>query len=542
MRRLFSLALCAAALSGAARGEGLTFLGRSADAWTRELSDERPAVRRSAAFALGRIGGEALVATAELENCLRDPDAGVRAMSAEALGDIVLSLRGGGQGVWASAGPALRKALTGDADPHVRRAAAYALGTFGERAAGEMAALRAAMHDPDPGVRRSSARSAGRLGEAAGEAVNDLCELLKDPDVLVRRDAVTALGTLGSPAARPAVRPLLALVKGETQGVVRRAALDKLVGLVTAEDRDGAAALYPVLRGDDPDATRSAAFVLANMGGPDAVPAVPVLRELLRGEDDQTRSLAAAALGSMGPAAAPAVLDLAKALTEARSVPVRRNSALALAQIGPKAADAIPLLVKALAPSELREVRTFVAEAIMRIGSPANDAAVPALLKVVEADSDPEVRHACARSVARQPDYEAIAKVFAKVIEETDPETLLLRYEAALHLAGWLRSKAPDRTVDLLFDLFRDQRVTGYSGTAVRVSGAGGEAESGRSQVSALRPASASSVRVQAARALGLLGQKANRPEIVKALRAAQKEDDPTLQKAVSEALANIAP
>jgi HEAT repeat protein len=544
MRRLLLPALCAAALAAAARGEGLTFLGRSADTWAHELSDDRPAVRRSAAFALGRIGGEALIATPELETCLHDPDPGVRAMSAEALGDIVLALHGGGQTVWEAAAPALRKALAGDEDPRVRGAAAYALGTFGERAAGEVPALREAMRDPDPRVRRSAARAAGRLGEAAADAVNDLCVLLKDPDTLVRRDAVTALGALGSPAARSAVRPLLSLAKDEAQGVVRRAALDKLVGLVTADDRAGAAALYPLLRGDDPDAARSAAFVLANMGGPDSAPAVPVLQELLAGEDDQMRALAAAALGSMGPVAAPAVLDLAKALTEARNAAVRRNAALALAHIGPKARDAMPLLTKALAPSELREIRMFVAEAIMKIGSPANDDAVPALLHVVESDPDAEVRNSCAYCVAQRVDHETngISKTFAKVIEETEPETLALRYEAAWHLAAHLQSKAPDRAVDLLYDLLRDRRLSGYSGTSVRVSGAGAESEAGRAQVTTVRPASSSSIRVEAARALGWLGRKANRPEIVKALREAQKEDDLALQKAASEALAKIAP
>jgi HEAT repeat protein len=544
VRRLLLFALCAAAWAPATRGEGLTFLGRSADTWTRELSDGRPAVRRSAAFALGRIGGEALTATPELENCLRDPDPGVRAMSAEALGDIVSALRGGGQTVWASAGPSLRKALTSDEDPRVRRAAAYALGTFGERAAGEMAALRAALHDPDAGVRRSAARSTGRLGEAAGEAVHDLCDLLKDPDVLVRRDAITALGTLGAPAARPAVRALLTLAKGESQGVVRRAALDKLVGLVSAADRAGAATLYPLLRGDDPEAARSAAFVLANMGGPDAAPAVPLLQKLLRGEDDQLRALAAAALGSLGPVAAPAVLDLAKTLTEARNATVRRNAALALAHVGPKARDALPLLTRALDPSELREVRMFVGEAIMRIGSPDNDGAVPALLKVVESDPDPDVRHHFAWCVAQRPDIESngISKVFLKVIEETDTETLALRYEAACHLAAHLRAQAPDRAVDIVYELFRDPRLTGYTGTDVRVSAAGAEAGAGRAQVKAVRPDGASGSRVVGAKALGWLGRKANRPEIVRALRDALKEGDPALQKAASEALQRIAP
>jgi HEAT repeat protein len=544
VRRLLLLTVFGAVLVPIVRGQGPAFLGRQTVAWSRELSDSQPAVRRSAAFALGRIGSGALTAAPELANSLRDPDSGVRAMSAEALGDIVLALHGGGLSVWEAAGPTLEKALAEDSDPRVRAAAAYALGAFGERAAALAAALRTALHDPDPRVRRSAARALGRLGEAAAEAVKDLCELLKDPEMLVRRDAVTALGSVGSPTARPAVRPLLDLLKRESDGVVRRAALDKLVGLVGPDDRTAATELYPLLKGDDPDAARSAAFVLANIGGHDAAPALPVLQKTLREDDEQSQALAAAALASLGPEAAPAVLDLARVLTRSKTFTVRRNAALALGQIGPKARDAVPLLMEALAPSETQEVRMFAAEAIMKVGSPGNDAAVPALLRIVESDPDPQVRHHCAWCVAQRVDHESnrISKVFAKVIEETDPDTRVLRYEAAFHLAKHLKSKVPDRAVDVLFDLFRDRELRGYSGTAVKVSGSGSESESGRAEVREMRPAGDFNAQIIAAQALGWIGPKANRPEIVKALRAAMKENDPALQKAVSSALANIAP
>jgi HEAT repeat protein len=531
-------------LATGARGQQSTFLNRQAKTWARELADPRPTVRRSAAFALGRIGGDALIVAPELAACLRDADASVRAMAAEALGEIVEGLHGGGLSVWEAAAGPLEKALASDADPRVRAAAAYALGAFGERAGSLTATLRAALHDPDARVRRGAVRATGRLGEGAGDVIKDVCDLLKDADPLVRRDAVTALGSLGSPTARPAVRPLLTLAKSERDGVVLRAALDKLVSLVSADDRSAAIDLYPVLRGDDPEAARSAAFVLANMGGPDAAPAVPVLRQTLHEGDEGLQALAAAALGTMDREAAPAVPDLARALAESKSAAVRRNAALALARVGPMAREALPLLINALAASEVREIRAFAAEAIMKIGSPANDAAVPALLRIVEADADPQMRNHAAWCVAQRRDHETngISKVFAKVIEETDPDSLALRYEAAWHLAAHLQSKAPDRAVDVLYELLRDKRLIGYSGTAVKVSGTGSEKEGGRAEVTALRPTGSSTAQIEAARALGWLGQKANRPEIVKALRAAAKDGDAALQKAVSEALGRISP
>jgi HEAT repeat protein len=543
MRRVILVALCATVLTPFSQGQGPSFLGRPANNWVRELSDPRAEVRRSAAFALGQIGGGALTTAPELAKRLSDGDAGVRAMAAESLGDMVRDLRGGGLSVWELTGSTLEKLLAEDADANVRSASAFALGTFRDRAASAAPVLRNALRDADAHVRRSAARAIAEIGEEAAEAVKDLCGLLKDSDSLVRRDAVTALGTIGSPTARSAVRPLLMLLNVETDDVVRHAALDKLVGLVGPDDRAAATELYPLLRGKDPDAARAAAFVLANMGGPDSAPAVPVLQKTLREEDEQKQNLAAVALGSMGPIAAPAVLDLARALTESKIATVRRNAALALSQIGPKARDALPLLKNALAPSELREVRMYAGEAIMKIGSPANDSAIPTLLAIVESDPDPEVRRHSAWCVSRRPEIESngIAKVFSKVIEETDPDTQGLRYVAAWNLAAHQGSKAPDRTVDIMFDLFRDERAMGDSGTAVRVSSAGGgEADAGKTEVTALRPTGNSTVQIEAARALGFLGKKANRPEIVKALREAMKKDDPELQKAIAEALQRI--
>jgi HEAT repeat protein len=543
MRQLLLLAVCAVS-APSALAEGPSFLSRSMAEWSQDLADTRPAVRRSAAFALGRIGSDALVKAPALAKALHDSDPSVRAMAAEALGDIALALHGGGLSVWDAAGPVLGKALTDEADPSVRRAAAYALGTFRDRAEALLPELRNALHDSDAGVRRQAARALGRLGEAAGAAVKDLSDLVNDSDVLVRRNAVTALGSIGLPAARPAVRPMLDLLKRESDGVVRRAALHELVGLVGAADRSVASEFYPLLSGDDPEAAFSAAFILANMGGPDAAPALPLLRKTLLEEDEQLQALAAAALGAMGVDAAPAVPELAQALTESKDVTVRTNVALALSILGPKANKALNPLIAALSPSEAQPVRMYASEAIKNIGTPENDPAVPALLAVVASDADPTVRHHCAWCVAQRRDYESngIAKVFSKVIEETDPAAIALRYEAALHLANHLHSKAPDKTVDIMLELFRDKDVKPYSGTAVKVSNSGGEASAGKAELTEKRSSTNFNSQVLAARALGWLGAKANRPEVIAALRAALKEDDPVLRKAISEALLQIQP
>ena len=438
MRRIVLLAVCGAVLTPASRGPGPAFLGRPAGDWTRDLSDAKPDVRRSAAFALGRIGRGALAATSELTKCLQDADAGVRASAAEAIGDIVSSPQGGGSGLRDAAGTALADALSGDTDSHVRAAAAYALGAFHEGSAAP--ALRKALRDSDARVRRSATRALGQLGQPLSGAAKDLCDLLEDRDALVRRDAAAALGAAG---ARAAVRPLVKLAKREGDGVVRRAALRSLVELVGPEDRSAAAELYPLLGLDDVESARKAALVLGKMGA-DATPAVPVLCKMLHEDDEPLQMQAAAALAGVGPEAAPAVPDLVQMLTGAKTSSARVSAAVALGKIGPAARAALPVLRQMLTPAETSEVRSHAAEAIMKIGSPANDSAVPDLLRIVESDLDPNVRHKCALCVSRRSDYEGsgVARVFAKVIEETTPETVLLRYEAAYHLATRLQSRA----------------------------------------------------------------------------------------------------
>src|SRR5947209_7836189 len=72
-----------------ARGQGAdSFLNRPFAQWLQELRDRRPPVRRSAAFALGKIGSQASVPA--LLDALHDASPAVREASAFALGEIGL--------------------------------------------------------------------------------------------------------------------------------------------------------------------------------------------------------------------------------------------------------------------------------------------------------------------------------------------------------------------------------------------------------------------------------------------------------------------
>src|SRR5262245_1819483 len=208
---LVSLATAAPALPAA------SFLHKKLGDWRRDLEkSDKAAVRRSAAFALGRIGPLASFALDELTRAARrDPDPGVRDMACCAIGDIVGAIQHYvPRREWEVAGAALEEALARDTSPRVRRSAAYALGAFPELAAPAARSLREALRDAHPSVRQNAAWALGRVGADAA-AIGDLCDKLGDPSALVRRDAASALGQLGARLGREKVRaaalPLLEL-------------------------------------------------------------------------------------------------------------------------------------------------------------------------------------------------------------------------------------------------------------------------------------------------------------------------------------------
>jgi HEAT repeat protein len=90
---------------------------------------------------------------------------------------------------------ALARALQ-DESPHVRKAAALALGDIGPAAHSALPALvHALQHDNEAGVRRRAAVALGDIG--AEEAIPALHEATKDADETVRRTAAAALAEIG---------------------------------------------------------------------------------------------------------------------------------------------------------------------------------------------------------------------------------------------------------------------------------------------------------------------------------------------------------
>jgi HEAT repeat protein len=524
------------------------FLGKSAADWQKELNDADAKVRRSAAFALGRLGLDGRSAVPDLVRRLRpdnEHEGGVRAMAASALGDIIKALNGDAEDVWKKAAGTLVDALKNDKDAHVRRAAAYALGTFGPPGAGAVSVLRAALSDESAMVRQNAAWALGQIGEGAGEAVGELCERLKDKDVLVRRDAAGALGSMGKDGAE-GVAPLIRLVESEPDEVVKKTALDSLAHLAGPKHEKFAPGLAPLLEDKDAEVSLGAATVLARIGGSESARALPVLQKALKDPDPQVREKSAASLSNLGPAAAPAKFDLADALSDDKNPAiVRRNAALAIAHIGKEAKPVVPALVKALQANEPQDIRRYAAEALAQMQYPANEKAVPVILKAIANDADPVVRQKCVWSLFQlgspldpKPFLDCGAdRVLTKLLDE--PGFTLSRYDAARKLAQVLGADAPDKAADVLLTMLQSKGLNVYNSTDATVTGAGTEATAGKVNV---KENLGGDARYMAAKALGWMKGKARaRKDVMEALQKAAEDKDAKLRETAKEALENLA-
>lgn len=560
MNRSFLAVLAGLIVCSIAQGQTSYFLGKTAERWASELNDAKPQIRRSAAFALGRIGYNAWPACEKLVQRLQsDKDAGVRDMAAAALGDIIKALKGGNMEVWKLISPALRKALD-DSDARVRRSAAYALGTFGqcdeqflgafrkalqdkkEDAAAIRDALRGALKDKEPAVRQNAAWALGQLREEAGGATDALRECLSDKNALVRRDVATALGYLGK-AAVAAVPALMDMVKSEPDAVVRKAALASLVPLVGPDHRKFARDLVPLLKDKDEETAVDSAVVLAKIGGEEANDAVPVLQKALKDPDAEVQVKAVTALSEMGPQAKEAIFSLAEVMRQSKILRVRCGAAMALAHIKADAKPVVPDLVAVLKPSEPVDLRREAAEALAQMQYDANAAAIPAILQAIRDDLDPLVRQKCVWSLFELRDDEVFKRsgaqdLLTKLLDDKSKGMTLVRYDAARKLANQLREDAPDKTVDVLLEMLKSKGLNVYNSTNARVQATGNEASGGKVDV---KPDLGGDARYMAARALGWLGEKAKkRKDVVEALQKAAKDGDAALREAAGKSLMDL--
>jgi HEAT repeat protein len=181
------------------------------------LYDGNPETREIAAWWLRKrtfgVFGPGEVYERTVNTLKTDADPVRRTDAAYALGEF-LTLAGS---------QPLANALTGDASPGVRQAAAMALGRMNDDGAG---ALSKAMSDSDVGVRLATINSAGRVSGFVD--VVSAAKLTGDPNAMVRRKGAELLEELH---AKDSVMSLIALAQSDSDAMVRASACHALGGL-----------------------------------------------------------------------------------------------------------------------------------------------------------------------------------------------------------------------------------------------------------------------------------------------------------------------
>ena len=499
------------------------FLNKDTAAWVKELADDTSeARRRNAAFALGKLGGEAVAAVPALKHALaKDASAKVREAVAAALGEIA---RGN---ITAAADPQLVPLLTAALKDNawpVRRSAAFALGCLESQAEAARDSLEAALADTSPEVRQNIAWALGRISAAS---IPKLRDALRDTDAFVKRDAAQSLYLIEDPVPIRAALPELLAAVQENNSEVRRAAVRVLIRIIGPEDGKSAAPpLRAVLLDGDEEIRTNGALALANIGGKDAALAVPTLVHALNRGDIDLRRQAAAALRNIGPDAAKAVPDLIRTLKDA-DPELRTNAALALGGIGRDAERAVPALVAILADvKDKQQPRMAAAVALSGIGPvPAAIDAIPRLTQLIaNAADDGNVRWRAVWALrVHNIDLrkaEGVYPAFRKVLAEPKAEdNRMLRYDCA-YMLGMLQGRESGKDVfDTLLDFLRDDKVEIYVSTQATVQGSGQEIGVGKATV---KERGKGDGRVMATQALKQIGPARVRqqPEIVQQLRA----------------------
>jgi HEAT repeat protein len=551
----------------AARGD---YLGKSAAQWQLELTLARDAqARRSAAFALGKLGPQSRDAVPDLMKCLEaaNEDPGVRETAAFSLGQIVR--RG------SSSDDLVRllcKIVTAKTDERIARSAILALGKCAADTAQVRATLEKAIDDPSPAVRQNAAWAFGEICQRSETVpVSSLRKALgtKEEDKLVKRDAALALDKIltyqpaaGSDAehherlrlgkvreqARAALPELLSCA-GHQYVELKKAACGTLINIVNSQDANARAILAQACgKGEDIEVRRNAALALAAIGGTGSEAAIPVLQDALRNSDPELRQKAVLAFRNLGSVAANSLPHLLKALAQDADDRVRRYAAVALGGWALDSKDVVPALVQRVVDrKENVEVRTAAAVSLQSIGQCEQAiAAIPELIGVLDNPQEParvreRVLWALRVHQGELANHKKVFDALKKVLKEpglSDPASggKMLRFDAAFLFGIFKKADVPDEVFPVLQDFLQDSTIRVYTGLS---TGGGRVAEGGGSK-SSVAEQGGEDGRIMAIQALQEIGAKRVRgqQQVIQQLKVVR--DDGTVEPKLREAAAKL--
>ncbi len=513
------------------------FLGKTADAWATQLKQGDAKARRSAAFALGKMGRNSLKSIADMRAAFaKEKDAKVRDALLYALGEICRETKGD-----AELESLFVNALK-DTDPYVRRSAAFGLGCLARKSETTRAALDRALSDDISIVRQNAIWALVQFHDAA---LPSFAKGLRDSESNVKRESANALLQVGDgDKVHDILKDLLPLCR-DNDRETRRAALNVLVRIVDPGDKQAIPNLRWALDDRDPEIRRNAALALTNIGGAETAVALDALLETAKNDDLELRRQAVIAIRNIGPAAAPAVKSLIGILNDDEDHKTREHAALALGGIGKASEPAIPLLVKKIQDTrEDRNVRTECAMALARIGPvPAVVQHIPTLLEILaDPRQDTKVRERVIWSLrvhaANLRNMKGPLETFTELLKEPkNDDNKMIRYDSAYMLGMIWQQQAPAATLDMLSEFLLDANVKVYVKTDTGVEG-GSETGTGKSK---LAERGEGDGRVMAADALLMMGpaRYAGRQDIMRQLRelAQDVRVSPVLRKKASDLL-----
>jgi HEAT repeat protein len=528
-------------------------------ALARALEDEKVSVRIAAAFALLRIDPEQrTLAARALHRELRDAGADDRSM---VLGWLTSSSGKPMPGVTAAIACTLN-----DANAKVRSEACEALLHNPPDADDDAVKLLArALGSADAEVRIATARTLGRLGTAAKEAAPALILALKDEQPKVRASAAAALLKV-DPGANEAKQALLDTLQAEDLSA-RLMAIRALLSVAPTHPR-ASQALAALITDKDVGVRIDAVHTLywiAKDGGDVG----PAFCAALEDEDEKVVDAAANEARSTGPRARTAVPALARVLRgKYKHWYIYSHSCDALAAIGQEAAEAKPELLHVLKENaDDRFVASSAAKALLRFDPKNREALDWFTEKMKDPWYDFRVQVACALSAVDPLPPEMISVAGQGLLRDKDkfPTWVLAealgharerRKEAVPYLALALRDKE-ERTREeaakslgefgaeaeaalpalkkALADDSKDVRLA--AATALGRMGSSAK-EAVDDLLATLKGDSSGTVRVEAAHALGCIGDDSAR--LVGALTAAKGESDKRVRWAALEALERL--
>lgn len=377
-------------------------------------------VRREAISMLGKLGETARPAIPELVEALGDKEIDIQNHAAMALVDM------GAAPVEASAAM-IRMMMEWS---EFRPKALDAFEKLNDHATELPLAILGGKDDVH--LQREAARVLSRLAPRFKEHPEPLLALLSHPDASVRLSILEALSTSGADVRKLAT-PLAQLINDQTHSVALLAV--KILGAMRAEP--SAIASLAQARLCQTNATLKAELSKAVLAmGPDALPALPALREALKSDDVYTRDWAFQVLAAIGPAASEAIPDLIVCLI--RFVPYRAEAARTLGKLGEKGVDPLMALLGSTDPA----IRNSAATALGNIGTPALEKAIAAT-----ADNNPDKAEAALLVLDRM--APASAPAIPELIRAANSKIVKIQYAATQALARLGPLAAPALIVEI---------------------------------------------------------------------------------------------